>query len=179
MSDIPLNLWKTKKICTERFQKSEYIIKTTPTCPATHPKECGCYCFQGTLCPISEWGLYADITKPPNTKTTWEKGNNWIYKSVKKTFQFRRVNDASVNKVTSPHLIEPFALLPQIEIYGRSCISPEKHPKDPSTSYILYSVLYKGCGIFEYDPYSIIADDHKQWDFYEDNKALMGVRLQL
>lgn len=177
-TDVYLNLWKTMKICTETFKKTEYALRVGTTCPTEKPTKCGCYCFQGTDCPISEWGIYPNKL-PPDSKTNWKLMNSWLYDGLTKWFQWRRADDGALDVFNSPQNLQPFSLLPQIELYSTSCINPDEHPADPSTSYLLYSILYKGCNIFGDDPYSIQADDQKQWSFYNDNKDLMGTRLTL
>ena len=49
--------------------------------------------------------------------------------------------------------------MPEVELYGTSCINPLRHPSDPRNHYSLMTVLGTGCGTLgEDDAYSKIAD---------------------
>ena len=47
--------------------------------------------------------------------------------------------------------------MPEVELYGKPCLNPTRHPTDPKKHYPLLKVLGEGCGKYKHT-HSPVAD---------------------
>jgi len=146
---IPLNRWKNIEFCVKRAEAITFKAGTT-ACEADSV-ECGCHCVKGTTCPITKWKILKEGDTVPAELT---------HKLVKWSDERTTASDWNMHyDLGDTKANDPFWVMPEVELYGTSCINPLKHPKDPKFHYPLMNVIGKGCGVLKADTtYAEVSD---------------------